>query len=100
MEIIDILKTLKEFGLHTIIIGFVAWIVTNKRLQIVDRAINHRPAGSPTISQEVSKISHQLDLFAKDLQYVKKEVDEHRKVDEVSFKRIEQDIRILAENKK
>jgi len=91
--IADLLKDYDGFSLIAIV---VFYLLVDKRIKIVDKAVNHRPEGNLTLSQEVTEINHKIDLFANDLKHVKKEVDEHRQVDEVAFKRIEKDIRVLA----
>jgi hypothetical protein len=96
MEIGALLEISKEYDLLTLIVIVIGWLVTNKKIELVDRAVNHRPIGAKTISEEVTEINHKLDLFAKDLSHVKREIDNHRAVDEVAFNDIRKDIRILA----
>ncbi len=97
MEKIEILiALLKDYDALNLFAIIVFYLLVDKKIKIVDKAVNHRPEGSQTMSQEVTEIHHKIDLFSKDLKHVTKEVDEHRKIDEVAFKRIEKDIRILA----
>ena len=96
MELATLLELTKEYDLLTLLVVGIGWLVVNKRISLVDRAVNHRPDGAKTMSEEVTEINHKIDLFSVDLDYLKKEVDNHRAVDEVAFKRIEKDIRILA----
>jgi hypothetical protein len=91
--ITELFKDYDGFSLLAII---VFYLLVDKRIKIVDKAVNHRPFGQLTISEEVTEINHKIDMFGKDLAHVKKEIDEHRAVDEVAFRRIEKDIRVIA----
>ena len=96
IELNSILDLLKEYDAINIIVGLIIYVGIHKKINVVDRAVNQRPEGSKTISQEVSEISHKIDLFSKDLLYLKKEIDEHRAIDERAFIDIKKDIRTLA----
>ncbi len=94
MEYLEfMLEILKEYDLATLIVVVIGYLVISKKISIVDQAVNQRPEGSKTISDEVTEINSKMDLFALDLDHVKNEVDEHRNVDEAAFLRIEKDIR-------
>lgn len=94
MEYLEfMLEILKEYDLATLIVVVIGYLVISKKINIVDKAVNQRPEGSKTISDEVTEINGKMDLFALDLEHVKTEVDEHRSVDEKAFIRIEKDIR-------
>jgi hypothetical protein len=95
-QITILLELLKDYDLTTILFLVGCYYFIMKKINIVDRAVNQRPQGSKTISDEVSEINHKMDLFSLDLEHVKKEMDEHRSIDEVAFKRIEEDLRTLA----
>jgi hypothetical protein len=99
MEIAAIFEILRDYDIVTVIVGLILYVFMNKKIDIVDRAVNQRPKGSKTISDEVTEINHKLDLSRIDLRHVKKEVDAHRLVDEVAFNDIRADIRILANKK-
>jgi hypothetical protein len=92
----EIIELFDKYQLIDVLVGFLVYVAINKRIQVVDKAVNQRPQGSMTISEEVTQINHKLDQFTLELNHVKKQVDEHRKIDEQSFLRIEKDIRILA----
>jgi hypothetical protein len=92
----EIIELFDKYQLIDVLVGFVVYLALNKRIQVVDKAVNQRPQGQMTISEEVTEINHKLDQFALEMNHVKKQIDEHRKIDEQSFLRIEKDIRILA----
>ena len=96
MEIAVILEILKEYDAVALIGSAVVYYLLDKKIKGIDKAVNCRAKGELTISQEVTQINHKLDLFANDLKHVKREVDNHRAVDEVAFRDIKKDIRILA----
>jgi archaellum component FlaC len=97
MELIPtILDLLKHYDLHTVMMIMVVYYFVSKKINTVDKAVNQRPTGSKTISDEVTEINHKMDIFSLDLKHVKKEIDEHRSIDEHAFSRIEEDIRTLA----
>ena len=96
MELTNILDILKNYDLTTVFVGIVIYVGLHKKINIVDKAVNQRPFGSKTISQEVTEINHKIDKFGVELGYVKKEIDAHRSVDEVAFNDIRKDIRVLA----
>jgi hypothetical protein len=100
MEITLILQILKEYDALALLGSALVYYLLDKKIKAIDKAVNCRKKGELTISQEVSQINHKLDLFGKDLDYVKREVDAHRDIDEKTFTRIEKDIRLLAEKVK
>lgn len=91
-----VLEILKEFDALSVVGSVIVYYLLEKRIKAIDKAVNCRAKGEMTISQEVTQINHKIDLFSKDLNHVKEEVDAHRQVDEVAFKRIEKDIRVIA----
>ena len=94
-ELTLLLELLKDYDLISLIVVGLGYSFVHKKINVVDRAVNQRPAGNKTISDEVTEINNKIDLFALDLKYVKKEVDAHRDVDEAAFLRIEKDIRLI-----
>ena len=76
MEITAILEVLKNYDAVTIIVGLLIYLGIHKKINIVDKAVNQRPAGSKTISEEVTEINHKLDLFHNDVSHIRKEIDE------------------------
>jgi hypothetical protein len=93
MELDAFLTLIKDYDLPTILIGVLAYIYINKKLTVVDNAVNNRPAGSPTLSQEVSEIHRKVDVSAVKQDYITKELDAHRKVDEETFEDIATDFK-------
>lgn len=93
MELDALLTLIKDYDLPTILIGVLAYIYINKKLTVVDNAVNNRPAGSPTLSQEVSEIHRKVDVSSVKQDYITKELDAHREVDEVMFKDIARDFK-------
>ena len=88
MEFSLLLEVLKDYDLPTILMGVVIYSYLNKKLNAVDKAVNCRPADSMTISQEVSEIHRKVDVSAIKQEYIAKELDAHRDVDEKEFKKI------------
>jgi hypothetical protein len=95
MDFTTILEILKEYDLPTILIGVFVWMKINKKLNIVDKAVNRRPPDSMTLSEEVSEIHRKVDVAIVSSEYLVKEVDLHRKVDEAKFIQICADIKGL-----
>jgi hypothetical protein len=95
MELVSILEVLKDYDLVSIAVAVLVYIHINKKLTIVDKAVNNRPIGKNTLSQEVSEIHRKIDVGDVKLTYMVKELDAHRAVDEVEFKSIVEDIKGL-----
>ena len=95
MDFTTILEILKEYDLPTILIGVFVWMKINKKLNIVDKAVNQRPPEQMTLSEEVSEIHRKVDVSIVSTEYLVKEVDLHRKVDEAKFIQISADIKGL-----
>lgn len=93
MELEVILNLLKDYDLPTIIIGTIVYFHINKKLNTVDKAVNQRPQDSMTISQEVSEIHRKVDVSATKTDYMIKELDAHRELDESTFLGIASDIK-------
>tara|TARA_R110000824_G_scaffold204064_1_gene388755 strand:+ start:158 stop:469 length:312 start_codon:yes stop_codon:yes gene_type:complete len=94
-----LLEVLKDYDLATLIAVGIGYLFIHKKINIVDRAVNQRPVGSATISDDCITIKSELSLIKADLKHVKKEVDAHREVDESAFLRIEEDIREIRNMK-
>lgn len=95
MELASILEVLKDYDLASIAVGIFVYIHINKKLTVVDKAVNNRPIGEQTLSQEVSEIHRKIDVGDVKLSYMIKEVDAHRAIDELEFKSIAKDIKGL-----
>lgn len=95
MELASILEVLKDYDLASIAIAIFVYIHINKKLTVVDKAVNNRPIGEQTLSQEVSEIHRKIDVGDVKLNYMIKEVDAHRAIDELEFKSIAKDIKGL-----
>jgi hypothetical protein len=74
-----------------------------KDVSYINNAVNDREKGELTISQEVkaifkklSALTVKLEVHITELEYVKREVDAHRKIDEVTFKKLASDISRLT----
>jgi hypothetical protein len=82
MELLEILDTaLQKYDILTIILvgGLYLWFKKNVNLvhkdaMVVDSAVNNRPLGSMTMSQEVSEIHRKVDVQANELNHVKEDV--------------------------
>ena len=83
MDSIQIItELLKDYDAASVgVILYIGYLL-NKKIQTVDKAVNCRPEGSLTLSQEVSEIHRKVDVLAVELKHVKEEVDDHRKEDE------------------
>ena len=99
MEFTELLNILKEYDLPTILMGISFYVFINKKLNTVDKAVNCRTPDSMTISQEVSEIHRQVDMNAttqaRNIEYIKNEMDRHRELDERTFVVISRDIKSL-----
>ena len=95
MELITMLEIFRDYDLPTIIIGIFVYVHINKKLNTVDKAVNNRPADSLTLSQEVSEIHRKVDVADVKSDYMIKELDAHRAIDEKEFSDIAKDIKGL-----
>jgi len=95
MELETILVLLKDYDIPTILIGVFFYYIINRKLTVVDQAVNNRPKDSLTLSQEVSEIHRKVDVSATKNDYMIKELDAHREVDEKQFLGIATDIKGL-----
>ena len=95
MDFETILNLLKDYDLPTLLLGVFVYMHINKKLNTVDKAVNCRPENSMTISQEVSEIHRKVDVAGVKADYMIKELDAHREVDEKEFSDIAKDIKGL-----
>jgi hypothetical protein len=95
METMQLIELLKDYDVTTIIIVLITTYLINKKITIVDKAVNQRPEGQMTLSQEVSEIHRKVDVLAVEVRHIKSEVDEHRTKDEVIFESLANDIKEL-----
>lgn len=92
-DFLQILNALKDYDVITIILGTVVYLHIKKKLETVDKAVNQRGPGQMTISQEVSEIHRKVDISATKQEYLVREIDAHRALDEKEFIKIGKDIR-------
>lgn len=99
MDIETILNLLKDYDLPTIILGIYFYTFINKKLTVVDKAVNCRPPNAMTISQEVSEIHRKVDVNAttqaRNIEYLKSEMDNNKHYSENQFLTIGKDIKSL-----
>jgi hypothetical protein len=99
MDLESILNVLKDYDLPTIILGVYFYTFINKKLTVVDKAVNCRPPDSMTISQEVSEIHRKVDVNAttqaRNIEYLKNEMDNNKASSQKQFSTIGKDIKSL-----
>ena len=99
MDFETILSLLKDYDLPTIVLGIYVYIHINKKLNTVDKAVNCRTPDAMTISQEVSEIHRKVDVNAttqaRNIEYLKNEMDNNRHLNEKTFINIGKDIKTL-----
>ena len=82
MELLEVLDTaLQKYDILTIILvgGLYLWFkkridLVHNDVKIVDSAVNNRPLGAMTMSQEVSEIHRKVDVQANEIKHVKDDV--------------------------
>lgn len=82
MELIELVDTaLQKYDILTIILvaGLYLWFrkkldSVHKDVKTVDDAVNNRPLGAMTMSQEVSEIHRKVDVQNNELKHVKSDV--------------------------
>jgi hypothetical protein len=83
MDFETILNLLKDYDLPTIILVVYFYTFINKKLTVVDKAVNCRPPDAMTISQEVSEIHRKVDVNAttqaRNIEYVKEHFNVYQK---------------------
>lgn len=79
LELVD--NALQKYDLLTVIVVFGLYMWFRKKLDLVhkdvktvDDAVNNRPLGSMTMSQEVSEIHRKVDVQANELKHVKDDI--------------------------
>ena len=99
MDLESILSVLKDYDLPTIILGVYFYTFINKKLNVVDKAVNCRKPDAMTISQEVSEIHRKVDVNAttqaRNIEYIKKEMDNNKETSERTFQCISKEIKDL-----
>jgi len=99
MDLESILSVLKDYDLPTIMLGIYVYMHINKKLTVVDKAVNCRPPDAMTISQEVSEIHRKVDVNAttqaRNIEYIKKEMDNNKISSDKQFLAIGKDIKSL-----
>ena len=99
MDLEAILSVLKDYDLPTIILGIYFYTFINKKLTIVDKAVNCRKPDAMTISQEVSEIHRKVDVNAttqaRNIEYLKSEMDNNKETSEKTFQCISKEIKDL-----
>jgi len=99
MDFETILNLLKDYDLPTIILGIYFYTFINKKLNVVDKAVNCRPANDMTISQEVSEIHRKIDINAttqsRNLEYINEKMNNNKDSSDKQFSNIGKDIKTL-----
>ena len=99
MELSTILELLEKYDLPTLILGLGFFMYIKTKLKQVDKAVNNRAPQSLTLSQEVSEIHRKVDVNAttqaRNIEYIKKEIDNNKISSEKQFSIIGKDIKSL-----
>ena len=99
MELNAILELLEKYDLPTIILGLGFFMYIKTKLKQVDKAVNNRTPQSLTLSQEVSEIHRKVDVNAttqaRNIEYIKQEIDSNKISSEKQFSIIGKDIKSL-----
>jgi len=99
MELSTILELLEKYDLPTIILGLGFFMYIKTKLKQVDKAVNCRTPDAMTISQEVSEIHRKVDVNAttqaRNIEYIKKEMDNNKISSDKQFLAIGKDIKSL-----
>ena len=82
MELLEVIDAaLQKYDLLTILLvgGLYMWFrkkleLVHRDVRTVDSAVNNRPLGSMTMSQEVSEIHRKVDVQANEIKHVKDDV--------------------------
>lgn len=82
MELLEVIDSaLQKYDLLTVLLvaGLYMWFrkkleLVHKDVRTVDSAVNNRPLGAMTMSQEVSEIHRKVDVQANELKHVKDDV--------------------------
>jgi uncharacterized protein YlxW (UPF0749 family) len=88
-------------GMYLLLSKKVALI--KKDVEMIDKAVNNRAAEELTLSQEVTamyrdvnKLTTSIAVYNEKIDHIEKQIDDHRKVDEETFKTLAEDIHNLA----
>ena len=99
MELSTILELLEKYDLPTLILGLGFFMYIKTKLKQVDKAVNCRTPDAMTISQEVSEIHRKVDVNAttqaRNIEYLKNEMDNNKASTEKTFQFISKDIKSL-----
>ena len=99
MELSTILELLEKYDLPTLILGVGFFMYIKTKLKQVDKAVNNRAPQSLTLSQEVSEIHRKVDVNAttqaRNIEYIKKEIDNNKISSDKQFLSIGKDIKSL-----
>jgi hypothetical protein len=99
MELSTILELLEKYDLPTLILGLGFFMYIKTKLKQVDKAVNCRTPDAMTISQEVSEIHRKVDVNAttqaRNIEYIKNEIDNNKDATEKTFQIISKDIKAL-----
>jgi len=109
LELID--QLLSKYDLLTVIfvVGLYLWFkkkldLVHKDVKTVDSAVNNRPLGSMTMSQEVSEIHRKVDVQANEMKHVKdditflkSDITKSRIYNMERYQNIEQDIKEMKQ---
>ena len=99
MELSTILELLEKYDLPTLILGLGFFMYIKTKLKQVDKAVNNRTPQSLTLSQEVSEIHRKVDVNAttqaRNIEYIKQEIDNNKISSEKQFSIIGKDIKSL-----
>ena len=90
-----LLELLKDYDVVSIAVIGMGYLLLHKKISIVDNAVNQRPEGSSTISDDVIIIKNEIKLISADITHVKAEVDAHEIEVLRTFLRIEKDIGLI-----
>ena len=99
MELSTILELLEKYDLPTLILGVGFFMYIKTKLKQVDKAVNCRTPDAMTISQEVSEIHRKVDVNAstqaRNIEYLKSEMDNNKYTNKKQFLSIGKDIKSL-----
>lgn len=82
MELLEVIDSaLQKYDLLTVLLvgGLYMWFrkkleLVHRDVRTVDSAVNNRPLGSMTMSQEVSEIHRKVDVQANEIKHVKDDI--------------------------
>ncbi len=96
MDFLNLISDLlKEYDILTVGLITTVGVILYKKIMIVDKAVNCRKEGAPTLSQEVSEIHRKVDVLANEIDHIKVDVKEHREEDERIIDSLTKDINEL-----